>query len=63
MVANNIVAFQSGGGLSIDSNLTEMSNRNNLVFGNNSDSFTPGTGTVTANPLFVAAGDYRLAAG
>ena len=59
--ANNIVAFNTGTGLSIDPNFsTTFVNQNNLVHGNLSNSYDPGVGTVTVDPLFISMADLRL---
>ena len=51
LVANNVMAFNSDLGLSIDEDFQEtVPNRNNLVFGNSRTFFVPGPGTVFANP-------------
>ena len=66
LVANNIVSGNSPLGMDIDLSVAAtLANRNNLVFGNYSDVFAPGSGTVTADPLFVDApyGDYHLKPG
>lgn len=47
---NNLIAWNSGLGLSIQADLPGVSNRNNLVHGNGSNAFTPGVGTVTTAP-------------
>jgi hypothetical protein len=62
--ANNIVAYNTYG-LSIPLALAStVTNDHNLVFGNGSDNFTPGAGTVTSDPLFVrGVHDARLTAG
>jgi hypothetical protein len=61
---NNIVAFMSGSGLSVDDNLPGFVNSNNLLFSTNFDRFTAGPGTLTVDPRFVnaALGDYSLTA-
>jgi FG-GAP-like repeat len=59
-VANSIIANNTTG-LHIDSALEPaVSNSNNLIFGNGSDLFTPGPGTVTAGPGFVASNNFHL---
>lgn len=62
-VANNIVAGMSGGGLSL-SQPTQTSgtvdNDHNLVYNVGHNSFTPGPGTLTVDPLFVGGSDYHL---
>ena len=61
LVANNIVSGNSAGGLLIDgADALTLPNRNNLVFGNFSDFFTAGAGTVFDSPHFVGAGDYHV---
>lgn len=50
LVRNNLIAWNSGLGLSIQADLPGVSNRNNLVHGNGSNAFTPGIGTVTTAP-------------
>jgi hypothetical protein len=61
LAANNIVTGNSQVGFEIDS--SSVTNRNNLVFGNHTDSFTAGPGTVTADPVFVGSGDFHLRTG
>jgi hypothetical protein len=56
--ANNIVAGNPEEGLRIDAE--GITNRHNLIFGNGPSTFTPGFGTVTADPQFVGGGDYHL---
>ncbi len=56
--ANNIVAGNPKEGLRIGAE--GITNRHNLVFGNGPDTFDPGFGTLTADPLFVGGGDYHL---
>lgn len=56
--ANNLVAFNTDRGLSIGP--TAIVNRNNLVFANGFNSFSPGPGTVTADPRLQGARDPRL---
>jgi hypothetical protein len=62
---NTIVTFNSQAGISIDASATGFANSHNLIFGNPANFFTPGPGTINADPLFVnrAAGNYRLASG
>lgn len=61
VVANNIVANNSNIGLGISSAVEPaVSNNNNLVFGNGSDFFTAGPGTVTQDPRFVSSSDFHL---
>jgi hypothetical protein len=62
---NNIVAFNSQTGISIDSGLSGFSNSNNLVFGNTFEDFVAGPATLTADPLFAnrPGRNYTLAFG
>ena len=64
-LANNLVAYNSGPGIAIFStNMAGFSNDHNLVFGNGSNNWTPGTGTITSDPLLVRGiANARLAAG
>ncbi len=60
-LANNIIAFSTSSGLSIDSDFEgTFSNSYNLVYGNPYDFFTPGAGTVTEDPLFVSPSDLHV---
>jgi hypothetical protein len=61
LVANNIVAFSDEDGLRIGAD--GVTNRNNLVFGNAVDPFTPGPDTVFADPRFVGEDDFRVQSG
>ena len=66
LIANNIVSGMSAEGLGIGPSVTAtVANRNNLVFGNGSDMFTPGPGTVFGDPLFIdpSHGNYHLKPG
>ena len=64
IVANNIVAFNGDGGLFIEDDFAStIPNEFNLVFGNGSDSFTPGPGTIAADPLLVSPTEFRTVAG
>ena len=59
--ANNIVAGSSSKGVMIDALVdATFGNDHNLVFGNADDDFTPGPGTLLANPLFAGTGDYHV---
>lgn len=60
-VANNIVAANSTEGLRIAA--AGFTNRHNLVFGNGVDNFTPGPGTVFADPQFVGGPSFHLLPG
>jgi hypothetical protein len=62
LVANNIVANNTVEGLRIINRSTNatVTNSNNLVFGNPVNLFTPGPGTVTADPRFIGGTDYHL---
>ncbi len=60
-VINNIVAFNAEMGLRIDSDFySTTNNKYNLVFANKFNSYVPGPGTLTSDPLFVGNGNYRL---
>src|SRR5262249_45344050 len=48
---NNIVAFNSLFGIAIQA--TGFANSHNLIFHNTANSFTPGPGTINADPRFV----------
>jgi hypothetical protein len=59
-VANNLIAFNTVVGLLIDPRVAAVvPNRYNLVHGNGTDVFTPGTGTVSASPALVSARNPR----
>jgi hypothetical protein len=58
-VRNNLVAFNQNG-LRMLAGTDSVSNGFNLVHGNVSNNFTPGTGTVTANPRLRSLLDPRL---
>jgi hypothetical protein len=61
VLANNIVAGHSDYGMGIEEDLAgSFANHHNLVFGNASDYFTPGPGTLTADPQFAGGNDYHL---
>jgi exosortase sorting signal-containing protein len=57
-IANNIVANNSGDGFIVDPGFA-ITNHHNLVHGNGTDSFTPGPGTIDADPQFASA-DFQL---
>jgi hypothetical protein len=60
-VANNIVSGNTYSGISIAPALAAtVPNKNNLVYGDGMESFTPGPGTVTLDPRFAGGGDYHL---
>jgi hypothetical protein len=60
VLANTLVAGNAARGVILgDAAAANFSNEHNLVFGNGSDDFTPGPGTITADPLFVGAGDFH----
>jgi hypothetical protein len=62
-VRSNLVAFNSLG-LSIDpAAAAAVTNSHNLVFANGFNQFTPGTGTVTADPQLLSTFYPRLRAG
>lgn len=55
-VANNIIAFHSGNGITLEQG-TAVQNDFNLVFGNSGDFFEPGPGTIQEDPQFDIVGD------
>ena len=60
-VANNLVAFHSGLGISLSAGA--LTNSHNLVFGNASNSYTPGPSTLTVDPGLRRPGHPRLVNG
>jgi hypothetical protein len=61
VVANNLVANTTFWGLSIDPEVeSTLSNSNNLTYNTGDNSFTPGPGTLAADPLFLATNNFRL---
>jgi hypothetical protein len=59
-IANTLVADNEVHGVVIGASIAVgFANDHNLVFGNGADDFTPGPGTVHADPLFVAAGNFH----
>ena len=62
---NNVVAFNSQTGVTIDNGLSGFSNAHNLTFGNGGNFFVPGPTTLASDPLFInrPGHDYRLGAG
>jgi len=64
LVANNIVSGNSGIGISIPAaDAATLPNRNDLVFANGDDHFSPGLGTIIDDPHFAGVGDYHLQPG
>jgi len=64
LVANNIASGNTEAGIAINSAFAaSVPNRSNLIFGNGSNSFTPGSGTITLDPLYVGPNDYHLQPG
>jgi hypothetical protein len=60
-LANTVIANNGTRGVVIDAAIAgNFPNEHNLVFGNGSNEFTPGTGTVLADPRFVGAQDFHL---
>ncbi len=60
-LANNVVAFHASEGLVVTPTLEPaVGNRNNLVFGNASNAYTPGPGTRTVDPQLVSRTYPRL---
>lgn len=63
MLANTVVANNGTRGVVIDATIAaSFANEHNLVFGNGSNDFTPGAGTVLADPRFVGTQDFHLRA-
>jgi hypothetical protein len=60
-VANNLVAFHAGNGATLAGGA--LTNSHNLVFGNASNSFTPGPSTLTVDPRIERPTHPRLANG
>ncbi|HEY6942614.1 choice-of-anchor Q domain-containing protein [Dokdonella sp.] len=62
-LANTLVADNTSRGVIIGVAAGgDFANEHNLVFGNGTDDFTPGPGTVGADPSFVGTGDFHLRA-
>jgi hypothetical protein len=60
VLANTLVADNADRGVIIGAAAAaNFSNEHNLVFGNGADDFTPGPGTIQADPLFAGAGDFH----
>ena len=61
VLANTVVADNGTRGVVIAAAIAgDFANEYNLVFGNGSDEFTPGAGTVFADPHFVSTQDFHL---
>jgi len=59
-LANTLIADNSVRGVVIGTSIAGgFINNHNLVFGNGANTFTPGSGTVQADPLFAGPGDFR----
>jgi hypothetical protein len=59
-LANTLVADNSVHGVMIGATIAAgFANDHNLVFGNGANDFTPGPGTVQADPLFLGAGNFH----
>lgn len=58
-IQNNLIAFNEFG-LMLSDGTASVTNSRNLVFGNGSNSFLPGTGTVLSDPRLVALRTPRL---
>ena len=55
LVANNLIALNSGYGIYVGAGYAAVTNRNNLLFGNGPNiGFVPGPGTVTSDPLLYS---------
>jgi hypothetical protein len=62
MLANNLIAFNTNDSISFGAGLGAVANRNNLLWSNGFIGFTPGPGTVNADPLFLSSRNARLSA-
>jgi hypothetical protein len=65
-VENNLVAFNTAAGLRIDAAQElagNITNRSNLTFANVAEEFTPGPGTLTADPRLLGPHNPRLRSG
>ncbi|MFN7550373.1 MAG: choice-of-anchor Q domain-containing protein [Pseudomonadota bacterium] len=60
-VANNLVAFNANSGVFLAGG--GLTNSHNLVFGNATNTFTPGPSTLTVDPQLAGPGHPRLANG
>jgi hypothetical protein len=63
VVANNIVSGMTGAGMALFGPVLTpgvVENDHNLTFDVGFNNFTPGPGTLSADPLFVGGGDFRL---
>lgn len=61
VLANNIVAGNTNVGISVETGFeATFTNDHNLVFGNGSEDFIAGPGTLFADPRFVGANDFHL---
>jgi hypothetical protein len=59
-LANTLVADNNLRGVMIGAAIAAgFANDHNLVFGNGTDDFTPGPGTLQADPLFLGAGNFH----
>ena len=55
LLANNLVAFHRGEGLTIDTSVAAaFTNRNNLMFGNAINTIVPGPGTLATDPQLLS---------
>jgi hypothetical protein len=57
-IANNLIAF-NGVGINVPVAFASISNGNNLVYGNGSNFYTPGPGTLTLDPQINGYADAR----
>ncbi len=61
VLANNIVAGNTNVGISVEPGFeATFTNDHNLVFGNGSENFIAGPGTLFTDPRFVGANDFHL---
>jgi hypothetical protein len=59
-LANTLIADNAAHGVVIGTSIAAgFANEHNLVFGNGANDFTPGPGTVQADPLFAGPGDLH----
>ncbi|HZP66093.1 MAG TPA: choice-of-anchor Q domain-containing protein [Rudaea sp.] len=62
-IANNLIAFNTVSGIVIPPAFSGIGNHNNLVYANASNTYTPGAGTLTVDPMLNGVRDARLRSG
>jgi hypothetical protein len=62
VIANNVFAFNENG-VNIDPDFSSVVNEFNVVFGNGSNFYAPGPGTLFSDPLLVGPANFRLRKG